>query len=475
MHFESVFLQDVEPLTEANIHIYERPRVKSRKIGGVVRVGGEISMSSTPQTGDLTVPGWSPSYEWKAVLLLTIGFGLVGLDRWIIAPLAPSMLSDLNMSAQDVNNLVAVLGVAWGASAIFMGGLSDKIGRKKVLIPSIIFFSLMSGFSGMAAGFMGLFVIRALMGVSEGAFCPTSFAATAEASKPTRRGFNQGLQQASFALFGLGFGPIIATQLLEAFSWRVVFMLVAIPGLIIAVLLWFVIREPLTIAAQKRSEAEADDSVPAPAPADFKELFSHRNVPLGMAGLLCAMCGIFVLSANIPIYLTESLGLSIVDMGIVTSAIGFGGFAGQWGLPALSDFFGRRNMAIAGFLFGALFLWFFMQTGADVSMLFGLLFVSAAFSFGLLALITGPIATEAAPVGRISTTAGVIIGTGEIFGGGLALVVAGAVISAYGINSMLYLALGGLLAGLAMMPFLRETAPRKVKASQNAAFAGAQD
>jgi predicted MFS family arabinose efflux permease len=419
-------------------------------------------MAAPTKATDLTVPGWNTSYEWKAVLLLTLGFGLVGLDRWIIAPLAPSMLSDLGMSAQDVNNLIAVLGVAWGLSAVFMGGLSDRIGRKKVLIPAIVFFSLMSGFSGMAAGFMGLFVIRALMGISEGAFCPTSFAATAEASKPSRRGFNQGLQQASFALFGLGFGPLIATQLLEVVSWRVVFLLVAVPGLIIAVLLWMVIREPLTIAADA-AKRRADAGEPAVAPASVRELFDHRNVGLGMIGLLCAMCGIFVLSANIPIYLIEALELSVVDMGIVTSAIGFGGFAGQWGLPALSDFFGRRTMAIAGFLFGAVFLWFFMQTGADVPVLFALLFASAAFSFGLLALITGPIATEAAPVGRISTTAGVIIGTGEIFGGGLALVVAGAVITAYGIASMLWLAMGGLLVGLVLMPFLIETAPRLAK------------
>ncbi len=46
------------------------------------------------------------------------------------------------------------------------------------------------------------------MGIAEGAFCPTSFATTAEASKPSRIGFNQGLQQSMFALFGLGFGPI---------------------------------------------------------------------------------------------------------------------------------------------------------------------------------------------------------------------------------------------------------------------------
>src|SRR5581483_9846171 len=161
----------------------------------------------------------------------------------------------------------------------------------KVLIPAIVLFSLLSGFSGLAAGMTSLLLIRAIMGLSEGAFCPTSFACVAEASKPRRRGFNQGLQQSAFALLGLGFGPIIATQLLTVMSWRGVFLLVAIPGLLLSILLWMVIREPVT------AEHHSDSIERAP----LGEIFRHRNVPLGMLGLLCAMCGIFVLSANTPI------------------------------------------------------------------------------------------------------------------------------------------------------------------------------
>jgi predicted MFS family arabinose efflux permease len=409
--------------------------------------------------------GWDTAYEWKAVTLLTLSFGLVGLDRWIIAPLAPAMIRDLGLSPQQINNLVAALGVTWGLAAVLMGGLSDRIGRRKVMIPALVAFSLMSGLSGAATGFATLFLVRGLMGVSEGAFCPTSFASTAEASKPSRRGFNQGLQQSTFALFGLGFGPILATQLQQAVGWRTVFTLVAIPGLILAALTWFVIREPATVAAD---QAPADHDGPAVEPAGVGELFRHRNVGLGMIGLLCAMCGIFVLSANTPLYLIERLKLTPVQMGFVTSAIGFGGFVGQWGLPAFSDYLGRRAMAVAGFLIGAGFLLAFIHTGPNPPLLFALLFASTAFSFGLLALLTGPVATEAAPVGRISTTAGLIIGTGEIFGGGLALVVAGAVISAYGIGSMLYLALGGLLVGGVLMLFLKETAPRLAKSGRGA-------
>lgn len=399
---------------------------------------------------------WDTRKEWTTVILLALAFGLVGLDRWLIAPLAPAMIKDLGISPASINLLVAVLGVTWGVAAVLMGGLSDRIGRRKTLVPALVAFSLLSAFSGAATGIATLLIARAAMGVFEGAFCPASFAATAEASKPSRRGFNQGLQQSAFSLFGLGFGPLIATQLLQVTSWRAVFMLVALPGLVLAVLLWRVLAN-----APKGGVAPAAAAAPVER-AKVMEVFRHRNVGLGMVGLLCAMCGIFVLSANIPLYLTDHLHLTAIEMGVVTSAIGFGGFVGQWALPALSDWVGRRAATVLGFGLGAAFLWLFIQTGANVPQLFGLLFVSAAFSFGLLSVITGPMATEAAPPGRISTTAGLIIGSGEIFGGGLALVVAGAVIAAYGIPAMLFLALGGLTVGFFLSMALKETAPRVV-------------
>lgn len=66
---------------------------------------------------------WDTSYEWKAVTLLAVGFGLVGLDRWLIAPLFPSIMKDLNLTAQDVGNCIGVLGLSWGvfAALIFAG------------------------------------------------------------------------------------------------------------------------------------------------------------------------------------------------------------------------------------------------------------------------------------------------------------------------------------------------------------------
>jgi MFS family permease len=401
-------------------------------------------------------PRWDTSYEWKAVVLLGLGFGLVGLDRWIIAPLFPFMLGDLGLDLQDQGNIIGILGMAWGVFAIFSGRLSDAIGHRKVLIPAIVLFSLLSGVSGLATGFASLFAIRLVMGVMEGSYCPTSFTATAAASHPSRRGFLQGLQQCGFALFGLALGPIIATQLLQVVpSWRWILGIVAIPGLVVGSLLYLVLREP--------GDTQGGRIVGAVATGGkWLDVFKSRNIVLSMCGLLCAMTCVFVLGAMVPNYLLDYLKLSPTQMGFVMSGLGFGGFVGQFAVPGLSDLLGRRVMAVAGFVGAAVFVYLLKNTGANPPVLFALLFVVSFCCLGNIALITGPISTESAPPGLISTAIGMVVGAGEIFGGGVAPIIAGAVAQSYGIENILWVAMSGVVVGIFVAGFLRETAPRKV-------------
>jgi MFS family permease len=401
---------------------------------------------------------WDTAYEWKAVTLLGIGFGLVGLDRWIIAPLFPSMMKDLNMGYQDIGNLVGALGLLWGVFAIVSGRISDRIGHRKVLIPATLAFAALSGLSGLATGFAMLLVIRALMGVMEGSYCPTSFTATAAASEPARRGFNQGLQQCGFALFGFGVGPIIATQLLRVLpSWRWVFLVVAIPGFIVGALLAVVLREP----AQTQGGSAVGATAP---PVKWTQVLRSRNIALCMLALLCAMACIFVLGGLLPNYLVDYLHLSNQDMGLVSSALGYGGFVGQFAVPGLSDVFGRRVTAVLAFVGAAVSIYVFMGIGANTTALFGMLLLVSFFSLGNVALITGPIATESAPAGLISSAIGIVVGSGEIFGGGVAPSIAGFIAQNYGIQNILYMPLIGVTLGIFVCLFLRETAPRKMAA-----------
>jgi MFS family permease len=278
----------------------------------------------------------------------------------------------------------------------------------------------------------------------------------AAASNPPRRGFNQGLQQSGFALLGLGLGPIIATQLLAVVpSWRWVFWIVAVPGFVVGLLLFFVLREP--------KDTQAGAAIGATQPGgSWLRVLGSRNIVVSMFALFCAMSCVFVLSAMVPDYLIGYLGLTPVQMGFVTSALGFGGFFGQFGVPGLSDLFGRKPVAIVGFVGAAISVWIFARTGANPVSLFAVLFVVSFFSLGNIALLTGPIATEAAPAGLVASAIGLVVGAGEIFGGGVAPIIAGNIAENFGIENVLYVALTGVALGVAVCLFLTETAPGKI-------------
>jgi MFS family permease len=299
--------------------------------------------------------------------------------------------------------------------------------------------------------------IRALMGVAEGSFCPTSFAATADASHPKRRGFNLGLQQSGFALFGLALSPIIATQLLGVMSWRWVFALVSIPGLILGLLMYRVIREP-----KPDSSVEITQTPTHKMNGNWRDVLKSRNIRVAMVALFCAMTGVFVLGAMLPLYLTDYLSLDTQRMGVVVSAIGFGGFVGQFGLPGLSDIVGRRFASIVGFVGTAVMLYVFRGLGAQPVALFAVLFVASFFTLGLVSLLSGPVATEAAPLGMVSTI-GIVVGAGEIFGGGIAPALAGFVATHFGIQNILWLPICAVILGVGVSLLLEETAPAKVR------------
>lgn len=404
-------------------------------------------------TENSAAKAWDTSYEWKIILVLSLTFGLVGLDRFILPVLFPAFMDELGLTYQDLGNLVGILAVFWGISAFVMGFLSDRVGRRKVLIPAVIVFSLMSAFSGMVGGLVSLLLIRAIMGLAEGPVASTGVAVAVEASHPKRRGMNNGIFQCMISLFGNAIGPILATQMLLVVDWRTVFMLVGIPGLLMAAAMFWIVREPVPHAV---------GGTPVPR-ASFADLFKHRNVPLAMLTLMCAMGGIFVMGAMMPNYLTDYLGLSIQQMGVVTSAIGFGGCIGQFVMPTLSDFIGRKPTTLISYVLAALFTYLFAHAGAEsLSTLFWLLFFAALFNFSALATLAGPIAAEAAPLGMVASVAGLVIGAGEIFGGGVAPIIAGQIAGTQGIEHVFTFTIAGLVLGFVIALFLKETAPRRV-------------
>src|SRR5688572_25145435 len=112
--------------------------------GGLRRMATSASSSVSQR--------WDTAYEWKVVLLLGLGFGLVGMDRFVIGPLWNTIAADLGLNPAAIGTLAGLTAVAWGTFAIVFGRLADKWGHRKILIWSIVGFSLLGGVSGLATG-----------------------------------------------------------------------------------------------------------------------------------------------------------------------------------------------------------------------------------------------------------------------------------------------------------------------------------
>jgi MFS family permease len=400
---------------------------------------------------------WDTAYEWKAVALLSLGFGLVGIDRFMIMPLFPIMMKDLLLDYQDLGHITGALAVAWGVSAMFMGNLSDRVGHRKVIIPAIIVFSLLAGLSGLATGVGSLILIRAVMGFAEGAYTPASIIATLDASKPTRHGRNIGIQQMALPLFGLGIAPILVTQLLKVLPWHWIFAVVSIPGLLIAFLMLKVLRNTQPTAAA--SHTATHDA----APHKWTDVFRYRNISLNIVGMLCWLTCLVVLSALFPSYLIDYLHLSMQQMGYVLSAIGFGGTLGTLVMPSLSDRLGRKPVMIFSVVGAAVFLFLLMRTGADPTLLFIYLTLTLLFVFSMITLTVGPLSAESVPAKLMSTASGLVVGIGEVFGGGLAPALAGYIAKHFGIQYIMHLGLAALAIGFVVALSLKETAPSRTR------------
>jgi MFS family permease len=307
------------------------------------------------------------------------------------------------------------------------------------------------GARGLAAGLGGLVAVRIAMGLADGAYTPTSIAATIEASAPQRHGLNIGIQQMMLPLCGLGIAPLIVAGMLQLVTWRWVFLIFLLPGLLLAYAIGRVIpnRAPEHVASTGLRSSFRD----------WREVLAYRNVQIGGALMLCWLTCLISTSAFLPSYLIDYLNLSFAQMSGIMSAIGLGSTAGTLALPWLSDVIGRKPVMVLSTVGALVSLLLLANAGAQVHTLFGLLFMVHFFNNALITLTVGPLCSETVPARLMATASGVVIAVGELFGGGIAPVVVGQVAQRVGIAHILWLPSIMMAAGFLLSLGTRETRP----------------
>jgi MFS family permease len=400
------------------------------------------------------------TYENALVLILGLTFGVVFFDRQAASNLMPYIKPDLRLNDTQVGWIGAVLSLTWAVSALGVGLLSDRTGKRKaLLIACVVGFSLCSAISGLAPSYPILLASRLFMGLLEGGVMPICLAIMSVESSVSRRGLNAGIVQNGFSnLIGNSAGPVILVAIAAAMNWRDAFYLAAVPGLLCALAIWLWVKEPAAA-----SPTATDDGG---RKMTFVQMLTQRNV------LVCSLVSIFMVSwlitgfAFLPLYMVEARHMTPQAASYIMGVLGFCAFLGGALVPWLSDRAGRRPVLIAGCF------------ASVIAPLAALYFQGPIWGLGVLLFIgwvgncvfpmfMGTIPGESLPRAAIATAMGIVVGVGEIFGGVFGPVVAGRLADLTELKlqaPMMLMVACAIIAGIIAL-FLKETAPAKVGAA----------
>ena len=242
------------------------------------------TQSAATRKEEIPAP-FSPRYEFGLVVLFFFTWGAVFLDRMSVLYLAPFIAPDLHLTHEQVGLLASSLAVAWALASLVFGAVSDRVGRRPVLVPAVFAFSILSWLSGVARSFGQLFAVRTLMGAAEGPTWSTITATIEESSAPERRGRNVGVVVSAAALVGLALAPVLTTQVAARWGWRTAFFVAGVPGLLLGIILWRVVRETGSRTNGRKPDEPWSRQADSGGISVFVALSQHAAVLSGQRGL----------------------------------------------------------------------------------------------------------------------------------------------------------------------------------------------
>ena len=199
-------------------------------------------------------------YAWYALGLLMFIYILNFLDRTIIYILFKPIKEEMSFSDLQL----AILGptafvICYTLLGIPFGRLADQgRSRTKIIAIGVAVWSLFSGLTAYADGFWTLFACRLMVGVGEATLGPAAISLLSDYFPPARRATVTSIYSMGIAI-GAGLAALLGGQLAQ-YGWRTAFMIIGFPGIIFAVLVYF-LREP-----ERDKELTSKFELPPPPP-----------------------------------------------------------------------------------------------------------------------------------------------------------------------------------------------------------------
>lgn len=267
----------------------------------------------------------STVYRGYVLVLLVVLGSVAWLDRNVLSALLQLIKVDFGLSDTQLGLLGGLaFGLFYALLGLPVGWLADRYSRRSVLALSAFMWSLMTALCGYATGFLSLFLARVGVGIGEAGAAPASQSLVCDYFPPERRGFALGVLYLYIPIgFLLGF--LSGGWLGEFFGWRTAFIVVGLPGILLAVLTRLTLREPPRGYSENLAPTHTTPSLRATIQYFWRRP-SLRHLPL--AGAIHSIGG-FAAAVWLPTYFIRMFGMTTGEAGTwMATAYGFGGVVG---------------------------------------------------------------------------------------------------------------------------------------------------
>lgn len=279
-------------------------------------------------------------YSYYVLGLLFVVYVVNFIDRQVLAILLDPIKQDLGVSDTAMGFLTGfAFALFYSVAGLPLARWADSGVRRNIIALGLALWSLMTAASGFARSFAQLAIARVGVGVGEAACTPPAHSLIADYFPPARRATALAIYAMGIHV-GIMLGFLAGGWLVQLFDWRTAFVVVGLPGLVLAVVVRLTLREP----QRGQSEAGPVDTRSASVPEVARFLLSRRSfVFVQIAGSIHGFAA-YGLAIWAPAFLGRVHGMEPAEIGTALALVaGPGGAAGVFLIGKLSDWLSPRD------------------------------------------------------------------------------------------------------------------------------------
>jgi len=311
------------------------------------------------------------------------------LDRQVISIVAEPIKQEMGLSDKQIGLMTGLsFALFYTTLAIPVAILADRWHRSRIIAIAIGIWSVMTMLCGTANNFLQLFLARVGVGIGESASGPASHSLIADYFPPERRASAMGVYGAAVPL-----GAFIALAgggwIVENFNWRIAFFIAGVPGIVIALVVWWTVREPrghVTLSEVFKPQPNQQTLKEAVTELWSKPIYWH----LVMAGILIQFVSYGIAAFYGSLYV-RVFGIGYGELGLKLGLmVAIAGMSGAWLGGKVGDRFDKQRPGTSLLIISATFLVAVPGTFAAVNVgninlsiaLLGLTTFAATFYYG---------------------------------------------------------------------------------------------